>query len=57
MSNQYTKIPLFIEDDFFIDDISLIESLSSAVIDILEDILPKDIESVNSLISKIKLEL
>lgn len=57
MSNQYTKIPLFIEDDFFIDDISLIESLSSVVIDILEDILPKDIESVNSLISKIKLEL
>ncbi|WP_155392750.1 hypothetical protein [Clostridium baratii] len=57
MSNQYTKVPLFIEDDFFIDDISLIESLSSAVIDILEDILPKDIESVNSLISKIKLEL
>lgn len=57
MSNQYTKIPLFIKDDFFIDDISLIESLSSAVIDILEDILPKDIESVNSLISKIKLEL
>ena len=57
MPNQYTKIHLFIENDFSIDNTDFIEPLSTVVIDILKDALPKDIEFIDTLIDKIKIEL
>jgi len=55
MPNQYTKVPLFIEeDDTYIDTFILSKELSFATIEAIKDILPKDIETVNELISKIK---
>jgi len=58
MTNQYTKVPLFIEDDDnFIDTSLLSKELSFAVIEAIKDILPKDIETTNQLIAKIKDEV
>lgn len=58
MPNQYTKIPLFIEeDDSFIDISLLSKELTFAVIEAIKDILPKDIETTNQLITKIKDEV
>lgn len=58
MPNQYTKVPLFIEeDDTFIDTSLLSKELSSAVIEAIKDILPKDVESTTNLITKIKDEV
>lgn len=57
MSNQYTKVTLFLEEDYSVDEKFFIENLSVAVVDSLKDILPKDIETLDSLISKIRLEL
>lgn len=55
MPNQYTKVPLFIEEsDIFIDTSLLSKELSFAVIESIKDILPKDIETTNELITKIK---
>lgn len=58
MSNQYTKIPLFIEEDSNNIDMSILsKELSFATIEAIKNILPKDIETVNELISKIKDEV
>lgn len=58
MPNQYTKVPLFIEEnDIFIDTSLLSKELSFAVIEAIKDILPKDIETTNELINKIKDEV
>lgn len=58
MPNQYTKVPLFIEEnDIFIDTSLLSKELSFAVIEAIKDILPKDIEATNELITKIKDEI
>lgn len=58
MPNQYTKVPLFIEEnDIFIDTSLLSKELSFAVIEAIKDILPKDIEATNELINKIKDEV
>lgn len=58
MPNQYTKVPLFIEEnDIFIDTSLLSKELSFAVIEAIKDILPKDIEATNELITKIKDEV
>lgn len=58
MPNQYTKVPLFIEEnDIFIDTSLLSKELSFAVIEAIKDILPKDIETTNELITKIKDEV
>ncbi|WP_288221645.1 hypothetical protein [uncultured Clostridium sp.] len=58
MPNQYTKVPLFIEeDDSFIDISLLSKELTFAVIEAIKDILPKDIETTNQLITKIKDEV
>ena len=58
MPNQYTKVPLFIEEnDIFIDTALLSKELSFAVIEAIKDILPKDIETTNELITKIKDEV
>lgn len=57
MPNQYTKIPLFLEDDDILDTTIFSEPLSATVIDCLKNILPKDIENINLLIDKIKDEL
>lgn len=58
MPNQYTKVPLFIEEnDTFIDTSLLSKELSFAVIEAIKDILPKDIEATNELITKIKDEV
>lgn len=58
MPNQYTKVPLFIEEnDIFIDTSLLSKELSFAVIKAIKDILPKDIETTNELINKIKDEV
>ena len=58
MPNQYTKVPLFIEEnDIFIDTSILSKELSFAVIEAIKDILPKDIETTNELITKIKDEV
>ncbi|WP_172617226.1 hypothetical protein [Clostridium tertium] len=58
MPNQYTKVPLFIEEnDIFIDTSLLSKELSFAVIESIKDILPKDIETTNELITKIKDEV
>ncbi|MGG7213634.1 hypothetical protein ACQPUY_08440 [Clostridium nigeriense] len=58
MPNQYTKVPLFIEeDDAFIDTSLLSKELSFAVIEAIKDILPKDVESTTKLITKIKDEV
>lgn len=58
MPNQYTKVPLFIEeDDSFIDIPLLSKELSFAVVEAIKDILPKDIETTKQLINKIKDEV
>ena len=58
MPNQYTKVPLFIEEnDTFIDTSLLSKELSFAVIEAIKDILPKDIETTKELINKIKDEV
>ena len=58
MPNQYTKVQLFIEEnDIFIDTSLLSKELSFAVIEAIKDILPKDIEATNELITKIKDEV
>ena len=58
MPNQYTKVPLFIEEyDSFIDISLLSKELTFAVIEAIKDILPKDIETTNQLITKIKDEV
>ena len=56
MPNQYTKVPLFIEsnDDIYIDTSLLSTQLSIAVIEALKTVLPKDIETLGSLINKVK---
>ena len=55
MPNQYTKVPLFIEnDDTYIDNSILSSNLSIAVIEALKSILPKDIETLGLLINKVK---
>ena len=60
MPNQYTKVPLFIEeDDTYIDiDIDMLsKELSFAIIEAIKNILPKDIEATNELIMKVKDEV
>lgn len=57
MANQYTKIPLYIEEAEIQDEALLSKNLSIAVISSLEDILPKDIETVDLIIKKVKDEL
>ncbi|MDU4892353.1 MAG: hypothetical protein E6344_18700 [Clostridium sp.] len=57
MANQYTKIPLYIEEAEIEDEAFLIKNLSLAVVDSLEDILPKDIETMDLIIKKVKDEL
>lgn len=58
MPNQYTKIPLFIEEISNNIDMSILsKELSYTIIEAIKDILPKDIETVNELISKIKDEV
>ena len=58
MPNQYTKVPLFIEEnDIFIDTSLLSKELSFAVIEAIKDILTNDIETTNELITKIKDEV
>lgn len=58
MPNQYTKVPLFIEeDDTYIDSSILSKELSFAIIEAIKNILPKDIENTNRLIMKVKDEV
>lgn len=57
MANQYTKIPLYIEEAAIEDEAVLTKNLSLAVVDSLEDILPKDIETMDLIIKKVKDEL
>lgn len=58
MPNQYTKVPLFIEeDDTYIDSSILSKELSFAIIEAIKNILPKDIETTNRLIMKVKDEV
>lgn len=58
MPNQYTKVPLFIEeDDTYIDSSILSKELSFAIIEAIKNILPKDIETTNELIMKVKDEV
>lgn len=58
MPNQYTKVPLFIEeDDTYIDIDMLSKELSFAIIEAIKNILPKDIEATNELIMKVKDEV
>lgn len=58
MPNQYTKVPLFIEeDDTYIDSSTLSKELSFAIIEAIKNILPKDIETTNELIMKVKDEV
>lgn len=58
MPNQYTKVPLFIEeDDTYIDIDMLSKELSFAIIEAIKNILPKDIETTNELIMKVKDEV
>lgn len=57
MANQYTKIPLYIEEAEIEDEALLTKNLSVAVVDSLEDILPKDIETMDLIIKKVKEEL
>lgn len=57
MPNQYDKVTLYIESDDIIDETLLCENLSIAVIDSIKNILPKDTETIDLLINKIKDEL
>lgn len=57
MANQYSKISLYIEEAEIEDEAFLIKNLSLAVVDSLEDILPKDIETMDLIIRKVKDEL
>ena len=58
MPNQYTKVPLFIEeDDTYIDIDMLSKKLSFAIIEAIKNILPKNIEATNELIMKVKDEV
>ena len=55
MPNQYTKVPLFVEnDDTFLDISILSKHLSIAVVEALKSVLPKDIETLGLLINKVK---
>lgn len=58
MPNQYTKVPLFIEEnDTYIDTSKLSKELSFAIIEVIKNILPKDIETTSLLITKVKDEV
>ena len=58
MPNQYTKVPLFIEEDTtYIDNDILSIELSFAVIESIKDILPKDIETTIQLIDKVRINV
>ena len=57
MANQHDKVQLFIAEDSIEDESLLIKKLSIATIDSIKDILPKDIETMNGLINKVKSDI
>lgn len=57
MANQYSKISLHVDEEEIQNETFLIKNLSLAVVDCLEDILPKDVETMDLIIKKVKDEL
>lgn len=58
MPNQYEKLTLFIEaTDEVPDKYKVSSALSNTTIEVLKNILPKDIDSLDSIIAKVKEEL